>query len=401
MPVFELTLLGTFGLTAVGTPRSLRSHKAQALLAYLALRPLQAHRRDTLASILWSRVPTSQARHSLRQTISSIRSTLDDVPTPLIATEADTVRLNTPAVSVDALRFLQLASNASAADVREAAAVYIGDLLEGVHLEEPAFDRWLAGEREQLHHRAVGVFSRELQRCIDEGSADDAIGAALRLLALDPVLEWVHRTLMKLYDQQGRLGAAVTQYNNCARIIQQELGVEPELETRQLWEELLAKRRHRPSATLAETQPESASAQESTGVLAPAPRQRASVSPRATVIAVQANAVTRAMLERVLVPASYALVGARTPAEALALLERHANPVILISDGAPECGDAISALRNKRDDVPIVVLTAQPPKVTQPQAEPLRYVRRPIGADALLGAIAELLTRQSPPPASK
>src|SRR4051812_896537 len=143
MPVFELTLLGTFGLTAVGTPRSLRSHKAQALLAYLALRPLQAHRRDTLASLLWSHVPASQARHSLRQTISFIRSALDDVPTALIVPEADTVRLNTAAVSVDALRFVQLAANASGADLREAAAAYVGDLLEGVHLDEPAFDRWL------------------------------------------------------------------------------------------------------------------------------------------------------------------------------------------------------------------------------------------------------------------
>jgi DNA-binding SARP family transcriptional activator len=168
MPVFELTLLGTFGLNALGAPRSLRSHKAQALLAYLALRPLQAHRRDTLASLLWSHVPMSQARHSLRQTISFIRGALDDVPTPLIVTEADTVRLNTPAVSVDALRFAQLASNASGADLRVAAIAYIGDLLEGVHLDEPAFDRWLAAEREQLRHRAVGVFTRELQRCIEE-----------------------------------------------------------------------------------------------------------------------------------------------------------------------------------------------------------------------------------------
>jgi DNA-binding SARP family transcriptional activator len=194
MPVFELTLLGTFGLNASGAPRPLRSHKAQALLAYLALRPVQAHRRDTLASLLWSRVPTSQARHSLRQTISCIRGALDDVPTPLIVTEADTVRLNTPEVSVDALRFAQLASNASGPDLRPAAAAYVGNLLEGVHLEEPAFDRWLAAEREQLHHRAVGVFSRELQRRIEEGSVDDAITAALCLLALDPALEWVHRT---------------------------------------------------------------------------------------------------------------------------------------------------------------------------------------------------------------
>ena len=96
-------------------------------------------------------------------------------------------------------------------DLRAATATYIGELLEGVHLDEPAFDRWLAAERERLHHRAVGVFSRELQRSIDEGPVDDAIATALRLLSLDPLLEWVHRALMKLYHQQGRFGAALTQ----------------------------------------------------------------------------------------------------------------------------------------------------------------------------------------------
>ena len=132
-------------------------------------------------------MPASQARHSLRQTISFIRSALDDVPTPLIVTEADTLRLNTPEVSVDAdPRFAELASSGPGPDLRAATTAYIGELLEGVHLDEPAFDRWLAAERERLHHRAVAVFSRELQRSIDEGPVDEAIATALRLLSLDP-----------------------------------------------------------------------------------------------------------------------------------------------------------------------------------------------------------------------
>ena len=401
MPVFELTLLGTFGLTALGTPRSLRSHKAQALLTYLALRPLQAHRRDTLASLLWSHVPTSQARHSLRQTISFIRSALEDVPTPLIVTEADTLRLNTPEVSVDAIRFAELASSGPGPDLRAATTAYIGELLEGVHLDEPAFDRWLAAERERLHHRAVGVFSRELQRSIDEGPIDEAIATALRLLSLDPLLEWVHRALMKLYHQQGRFGAALTQYNHCARIIEQELGVEPELETRQLLDELRRSRRQTPPADIEGSLPESAGDNGDTAILPYAPQPRIAAAPRATVIVLQATAVTRAMLERLLVPASYALVGAKTLAEALMLLNRHTNPVILIADEGPRHRtEAITAIRGTRDDVPVVVVTNEPPALPQAPAQPLRYVRRPIGADALLGAIAELLGRRAHPAAN-
>jgi hypothetical protein len=143
---------------------------------------------------------------------------------------------------------------------------------------------------------------------------------------------------MKLYDQQGRLGAALTQYNNCARIIQQELGVEPEQETRQLWEELLPRRRHGAFPLVPPSQFLSASAHECSGISPPDLRPRAPGSPRATVIVLQVTAVTRAMLERLLVPASYAVVGAKTLAEVLTLVDRHANPVISFPTRARRSG---------------------------------------------------------------
>ena len=135
----------------------------------------------------------------------------------------------------------ELASSGPGPDLRAATAAYIGELLEGVHLDEPAFDRWLAAERERLHHRAVGVFSRELQRASTKARSTRRSPPRFDCSRSNPLLEWVHRALMKLYHQQGRFGAALTQSNHCARIIEQELGVEPELETRQLLDELRKK----------------------------------------------------------------------------------------------------------------------------------------------------------------
>jgi predicted ATPase len=53
---------------------------------------------------------------------------------------------------------------------------------------------------------------------------------------------------MRLYAQAGRRGAALRQYQQCVEVLQRELGVEPEAETRQLYQEIL-QRRDEPART--------------------------------------------------------------------------------------------------------------------------------------------------------
>jgi hypothetical protein len=61
----------------------------------------------------------------------------------------------------------------------------------------------------------------------------------VRLLALDPLQEAVHRALMRLYARQGRRGAALRQYQVCVAALRRELGTEPEGETKALYRDLL------------------------------------------------------------------------------------------------------------------------------------------------------------------
>jgi DNA-binding SARP family transcriptional activator len=68
---------------------------------------------------------------------------------------------------------------------------------------------------------------------------EPAAHAAARLLAIDPLQEEVHRTLMRLYVRQGRRAAALRQYQACVAILQKELGVEPEAQTKRLYLEIL------------------------------------------------------------------------------------------------------------------------------------------------------------------
>ena len=57
-----------------------------------------------------------------------------------------------------------------------------------------------------------------------------------RWLALDPLHEPAHRLIMQLHAWDGDRAAAVRQYRECVKVLQEELGVEPEPETTALFE---------------------------------------------------------------------------------------------------------------------------------------------------------------------
>jgi hypothetical protein len=57
-------------------------------------------------------------------------------------------------------------------------------------------------------------------------------------VALDPWREETHRQLMRLYVLNGERSAALSQYESCRRLLQQELAVEPGAETTTLYEQI-------------------------------------------------------------------------------------------------------------------------------------------------------------------
>jgi tetratricopeptide (TPR) repeat protein len=153
----------------------------------------------------------------------------------------ETLALNADAVDVDAGAFERLARAGDVDSLARAAALYRGDFLEGLAFRGTLFEEWLMAERERLRELALEALARLLAQQRGAGAAEDALQTALRLIALDPLQEPVHRTLMRLYTELGRRGSALQQYQLCVGILQRELGVEPEEETRQLYQEILSR----------------------------------------------------------------------------------------------------------------------------------------------------------------
>jgi len=266
MGAWRLNLFGGFDLrTPAGTPFPLTVRKAMGLLAYLALRPDQAQSREKLAGLLWGDSPDAQARSSLRQVIATLRRTFPDSGAPVLRVEGDLVALAPGAMETDAVAFERAVAEATPDALDHAAALYRGDLFEGLSLNADAFEGWLMVERQRLREMALGAMARRLDQALAAGATEAGVRTALRLLALDPLQEPAHRALMQLYARQGRHTVALKQYQACRAMLEQELGVLPEPETERVYR-AIRERRHvrdrQPGGTLPETPPEAPPAPE-------------------------------------------------------------------------------------------------------------------------------------------
>ena len=214
------------------------TRKARALLAVLARRSDEPQSRDALAALLWPDNSETQARGGLRQALKLLRRSLRDVEHSAIMSEGDTLTLRTKAAEIDVASFELLCRQGTADSLERAVDLYRGDFLAGFAPPTEPFAEWVAYERTGLRERAISALSTLVTLHTGEARRGPAVRIAVRLLALDPLQEHVHRLLMRLYLEQGRRGAAVEQYRQCRAILQRELGVGPEPETDQLYREI-------------------------------------------------------------------------------------------------------------------------------------------------------------------
>src|SRR5262249_11871023 len=174
---------------------------------------------------------------------------------PCLDGAGDAVVLKADTVDIDVLSFERLARAGNPEALVEAVRLYRGDFLEGLAFRGGVFEDWLIAEREALHELALEALAKLLahQRAI--GAVEAALATALRLATLDPLQEATHRILMRLYVELGRRGTALRQYQICVDALKRELGVEPEPETRVLYQEILRQRAvthsHTPSSPVA------------------------------------------------------------------------------------------------------------------------------------------------------
>ncbi len=255
MSQLRLAFLGSFQAAWAGEPLiGFRSDKTRALLAYLAVMAERPQRREHLAALLWGE--QAAARASLRMALSNLRQVLAAVSLngvhPLTITRQTAVFHLADQVWLDTGQFDSLIRQcqthphdaiahclACLPRLRQAAALYRGDFLAGLTLAgSPAFAEWQRMEQERRHQQALAALAALTAHHLQINKYDTAISHARRQLSLSPWLESAHRQLMQALAQSGQRAAALAQFESCRQVLADELGSEPEPETRALYQQI-------------------------------------------------------------------------------------------------------------------------------------------------------------------
>lgn len=262
----------TLDVLLFGSPRfilnkqrlNLSRRKSIALLSYLVV-TRQPQSREALIALLWPDYDNATARMNLRRDLSWLRQQLpDDL---LLADRLQLEFTPTTAVTVDVHRFeaaLAAAQSHShpqgalcpdcAQSLMAAVDLAEGEFMAGFSLpDSDGFDEWLFFQREHWRQETAVACQRLVQWHSEQGSFEQGINYGRRWLALDPLHEPAHRALMKLYTHADQQAAALRQYSECVRLLDEDLGIEPEAETTALAEAI--RTRQYPSPAEKETPP--------------------------------------------------------------------------------------------------------------------------------------------------
>ncbi|MDP6496133.1 MAG: bacterial transcriptional activator domain-containing protein, partial [Dehalococcoidia bacterium] len=113
-------------------------------------------------------------------------------------------------------------------------------LYQGEYLEDEPYSDWCLFERERLKEVYINMMKQIGSILTEKGDLDQAIEAYHSALGVDEGREELHRELMLLLWKAGRHDEALRQHDSCRRILREELGVEPALETESLYKAMLA-----------------------------------------------------------------------------------------------------------------------------------------------------------------
>ena len=239
---FRIHLLGDLSVQADGDQeRAIGSARARSLLGYLIVHDGLAQSRQRLAFLLWPDSTEAQARTNLRNVLHVLRRACPELEDFV---EAGTTTLQWRGGDSCWVDLVALRSSLARADgaargserevaaLREAVALYRGDLLEG------CYDEWAVEERERLRDLYVAALRKLVESLLVQGDLAEAMRLGREVVRRDPLGEAGYRQLMLVHDTAGDRAGAMRVYHECVTILRSELGVEPAAATRDMYAEL-------------------------------------------------------------------------------------------------------------------------------------------------------------------
>lgn len=221
----------------------------QEFLAFLLLNRHRHFNRNVLADLFWGGTDEKHARRCLSTALWRLRQALEPngIPQGLFLSVMDSgdigfnfesncwldvhtfeektaLGLSCPLADMDLVE---------ATALEEAVTLYVGDLFEGLYSD------WILGHRERLRGRYVNSLLCLMRYYRVRHAYDQGLSCGQKLLRCEPLREEVYREMMYLYLYSGERGLALRQYERCCQILDQELHIQPMVETQQLYHAIL------------------------------------------------------------------------------------------------------------------------------------------------------------------
>lgn len=249
MGTLRIRLLGIVQISHDGLSAQTKVlHQIKGLLAYLLLFRHRFHTREVLAGLFWGDQSEDRARKCLSTALWRLRKVLEPDGirrgTYLVTTSRGEVGFKRDSdYRLDVASFKNHSSNslakpahvlttAEVCGLENALALYTGELLEGF------YDEWVLTEREHLRSLYMASQAHLMQYYRYHGAYNMSLVCGHKILDLDPLREEIQRELMRLYYFNGQRALALRQYENCRKVLAEELSVEPMEETRLLYAQI-------------------------------------------------------------------------------------------------------------------------------------------------------------------
>ncbi len=238
-PVTEISVFGALDFRINAQPVHLNiSGTTQSLLQYLICHHRKLNRREKLMEMFWPGSDTERRRSSLNSAIWRIKKALQCcAPLRLDATsecvrllgmEAETVHADFIEIEkiVTTLESSQQHSLAFLSQSLKTMLPCDDDPLDGLE------DEWALVERERLENLRLRGLSMTMHHLEAEHEYEKAIEVGNKILQLDPFQEYTFQEMLCLYLLCGQRVKALQKYTAFEKMIKQELGIHPMIETR-------------------------------------------------------------------------------------------------------------------------------------------------------------------------
>lgn len=195
----------------------LSTQKSLALLAMIAASANNGLRRELAAATLWSRSPETQARTNLRQALSVIRTAVGD---DIILSNGGmlTVDRSLVTLDIDAL-------DDETSDPGDSVSHFGGLFLEGISINDPPFEEWLAAKRATCARAVRDILFDAGSAALETGNAQRALQAADRILALDQFEEAGMALCLKAHAANGERSRVQIRFEEFERVLRNDLGI--------------------------------------------------------------------------------------------------------------------------------------------------------------------------------